>query len=355
MKEYDYCKLICHLLSPIPGTGEKELRSAGQEGLDWPEIFRVAGNHYVTTLLAGTLKAKGLFGQLPEDVREYLDLMRQLNLKRNEILKNELLATIAELNKIDVQPLLLKGAINLVSEQYPDCADRVFGDLDLAVPVKRIRECFHWLDKAPYSAHGEFGREHEIGLTHHAHPLLHQFLPVTVELHSRVIGISAHKILPTEATWQSSSVHSQNGLGFHLPDSTSRLIHTFAHTQLQDQNHSRCYLALRPLCEFVNQRVSFDQEIDWSQIGKRLGRKHHWKLETYLLAAQELFSQTPPQMILIGRRAKRKMIRIRTCINSPNPVQPNYAFERLKQLPRRLLTPAWYAAKFNALKRGEPW
>ena len=355
MKEFRRYKLLCRLLSPIPGTGRHEIESIGQEGLDWPEVFRVAGDHFVTPLLAGALESKGLFEQLPEDIRNYLDAIRQLNLERNETLKTELHFVIGKLNEIDVQPLLLKGAINLVTEQYPGCRDRVIGDLDLAIPEDRIKESFQWLNKEPYRAEVAIDRAHELGLWHHAPPLLHESLPVTIELHRHVIGDNARKFLPTDATWQNSISHSLDGLSFRLPSPTDRLFHTFAHTQLQDRNHAHRRLALRPLCEFVNQRTSLAPDLDWNSIQVRLGRKHSWKLETYLLATHELFNQEPPAAISIGYGAKRRMEKIRTRIDSPKAPRFSHIFNRLKKLPHRLVTPAWYSAKFRALRRGDPW
>lgn len=338
----------------MPGTGADELQQA-RRSADWAGLLDTAGRHLVTPLLAGRLQEKDLFGLLPQDIGDYLEAIRELNRERNEILGSELLATIRRLNRVGVEPLLLKGAINLVSEQYPGCEDRVIGDLDLAVPAERLEQCFHELAVSPYQAHGEFTPEHSLGGHHHAPALLHESLPVCIELHHRVLGRQTGDILDTEEVWSRSTLHDGPGCLFRLPDVTSRLIHTFTHTQLQDKHHARRRLVLRPLCEFVDQRARFHAEVDWNLIREKLGKLHMWVLETYLLCARELFDQPEPEAVSIGFRARSRMPWIMACANYRAVRRSFIAAERLKRLPRRLVTPSWYPAKIRALRNGAPF
>ena len=60
MNDYSYYQLIGRILTPVEGEfyppmGKDELRH-----IDWPVLFRVAGDGLVTPSLAGALKRKGL-------------------------------------------------------------------------------------------------------------------------------------------------------------------------------------------------------------------------------------------------------------------------------------------------------
>jgi len=61
-----------------------------------------------------------------------------------------LIAVAQLLDHIDVEPILLKGAIALLPDQYPGAEDRVIGDLDLLLPVDRIDEASEALRKTGY-------------------------------------------------------------------------------------------------------------------------------------------------------------------------------------------------------------
>jgi Fe-S oxidoreductase len=56
-----------------------------------------------------------------------------LNDQRNRRLRAVLRATVGLLNRAGIAPVLLKGAIPLLPEQYPLAFARMLGDLDLAV------------------------------------------------------------------------------------------------------------------------------------------------------------------------------------------------------------------------------
>ena len=169
MNEFQLSKIVCKLLSLVSGVADQEFQNMLLDETLWPELFRVAGSGFITPALAGKLREHDLLCSLPEDAATYLENIWQLNTERNETLKTELFNTIAKLNKIDVRPLLLKGAINLVEEQYPGCKDRVIGDLDIAVPEERIEECFRLLARNPYRAELEFGQKYQRDC-HRKHP-----------------------------------------------------------------------------------------------------------------------------------------------------------------------------------------
>jgi hypothetical protein len=87
--------------------------------IDWRGLTWLAGSSLVTPALAGALQRKGLFERLPEAVQDYLQTLQSLNLARNQTLREQLLIITEALNRIDIQPVLLKGAIALATGHYP--------------------------------------------------------------------------------------------------------------------------------------------------------------------------------------------------------------------------------------------
>jgi hypothetical protein len=117
-----------------------ELSAAIGDGLPWPELLQRAGAQLVTPSLAGALADAGLLGRLPEEVRGYLQTVRDLNRTRNAALYGELVRVAAALNAAGIEPQLLKGAAALLPGQYAGAGDRVIGDLDLRIPGGRYAD-----------------------------------------------------------------------------------------------------------------------------------------------------------------------------------------------------------------------
>jgi len=149
------CRCLMPDYAPLP---EEALR-----GADWPQIFQIAGEHLVTPPLAGALARSPHWASLPPEYRDYLSAVRELNQLRNATLRRELLTAIREINRLGVEPVLLKGAICLMSRPYEGSEDRVMGDLDLLVPVDAIEPVFGMLQQRGY------GIEHGSDADVHGH------------------------------------------------------------------------------------------------------------------------------------------------------------------------------------------
>ncbi len=85
-------------------------------------------------MLAAGITDRDLWRRLPEDFAFYLRFGHAENSRRNEALRRQLSDAAPELNRIDVQPLLLKDAVRLADGLYPDLGWRFMQDLDVLVP-----------------------------------------------------------------------------------------------------------------------------------------------------------------------------------------------------------------------------
>lgn len=287
---------LCRVLSPAAPLDDPAAREAVlgvvSAPSNWPAVALLAGSGLVTPALAGALRRKGLFERIPADARQYLQAMQELNRERNVLLREELHRVTGWLNDIDIRPVVLKGAINLIGEQYPGSDDRVVGDLDLLVPEERLEEAFEHIQREDYAvAPGyapDFLRSH-----HHAPPVLHGGKPVTVELHRHLCREALRPLLPTPSYLENAIELEWRGRALRLPGPTDRVMHTFLHDQLQDRGYANRHLSLRSLLEFCGQTHAVAASVDWAQIGQRLGTvesntpRKAW--QAWLAAAEDWF------------------------------------------------------------------
>jgi hypothetical protein len=354
-------RFLCRCLAPatVADPDLADLISCGN--VPWPQVLLLAGNHLVTPSLGGALRRRGLFDALPTDVRYYLDGIQELNRARNRILYEELIAVAQQLNNIDVEPILLKGAIALSPDQYPGAEDRVMGDLDLLLPIDRIDEAFAALQKIGYHApYLEYMLPSDAKRHHHAPRLLHQELPVAIEFHKRMLSDVQAAARLRAQMGEISIVLPGADVRMRVPDLATRLLHNFLHNQISDRNHAFFSMNHRQLLEFVQLRESGGAGLDWASLVERLRPEHRQAFAVYLLAAEHWYGQPyPPELACPVGSGLMFMISLRVqsrrgwrCAFAPYFFARRY-LPRLLNLPFRLLTPGWFVLKCRALRRGE--
>ena len=148
-----------------------------------------------------------------------------------------------------------------------------------------------------------------------------------------------------------------DGLRVWIPELELRLLHNALHHQLQNQAFFSGSLSLRQLLEFAQLRALPDAAaLDWPGLFRRLDAAGAGDAVcSYLLAAQRLFGQPLPDGITPTRAARWAEDRFWFRVNHPRLGRglewlARYR-RRLPNLPKRLLTPAWYPAKYRALRK----
>jgi hypothetical protein len=190
-------------------------------------LLQRAGAQLVTPSLAGALADAGLLGRLPEEVRGYLQAVRDLNHARNATLYGELVRVAAALNAAGVEPQLLKGAAALLPGQYPGAGDRVIGDLDLRIPGEQYAVAAEAVHGLGYRF--AEGRAVEPGAHHHGAPLLHPDKPVSVELHQRTLYDPAQNADLEQGMVLTAVTLPGTDARVRLADPGTRLLHNFLH------------------------------------------------------------------------------------------------------------------------------
>lgn len=298
-------RFLGHCLNPAASTPELPGEA------DWPALVALGSHHWLLPGLATALYHRGLEPHLPAALVDHLQALHELNAARNQQLRTELLAICAHLNELEVEPLLLKGAIALVEPLYPNFGDRMMSDLDVLVPTARLEDCRQHLLRAGW----DWDREIPALLwqnKHHAPPLFHPEHPAAVELHGHGVERRHRHLLSTGDFHADSERHEVAGVALRIPTPAVRLRHNLVHTQLTDRHYQYARLNLRQLWEWVMLRKRFDGHVAWPSLSATLGAQAV-VLEGYLLAASTFFGQAPPPGLTIGhdgRRAHARSIRV---------------------------------------------
>jgi hypothetical protein len=256
--------------------------------LSWAIMVSLANGQLVTPALWVALKQKGLTGDLDGDLRDYLDELHRLNVIRNTHLQAQLLEAVQQLNSINVSPVLLKGALHLVSDMYGDPGARIMSDIDLLVPGEDTQRCMAALQALGYRTNEEklddYPERH-----HHCPPLSRPADYADIEIHRKLMGGYAD-ILSAETVMTQAVPLIVQGLSMKVLSPTHRAFHNILHSQLVDRNYHAGILPLRSMYEIVTENRACHGTIDWSMIHAAMKRQHRGRvLRTYLYQAYRLF------------------------------------------------------------------
>ena len=327
---------------------------------DWLALFRLATAHLVAPSLYATLAARTQLDRIPPDVCEALAALYQLNHQRNRRLRAVLRDTVQLLNQAGIEPLLLKGAIALLPDQYPHAFARMLGDLDLGVAGTEAHRAAEVLRAAGFYCAPNINPANWSSDHHHLVPLFHPSGDGYVEIHQELFVTHVPKVALSLPMMQASTqTLDWDGLRLRIPSLEHRLLHNALHHQLQDQAFFFGRLSLRQLLEFAQLRaLPGATDLDWPGLFQRLdAAQANDAVCGYLLAAQRLFGQPLPEGVALTCAALRAEGRFWLRLRHPRLGRGLEWLARLPRrlpnLPKRLMTPAWYPAKYRAL--GEQW
>ena len=262
--------------------------------LPWEAVVNLANDHLLTPALWVVLKRKNLSDELPDELRDYLRELHQLSRERNAKLQTQLLEAIRELNRIDISPVLLKGAMHLVTDMYGDPGARIMSDIDLLVPRDTVAECLTALHGLGYNAeediHNDYHEDH-----HHCAPLFRPGDYGSLEIHRSLTESPYADILPTEVALAEAQALEFQGLAMKALSPTHRLLHNILHSQLVDHNYAYGIIPLRSLHEVVTESAARQDKVDWSIIQSRMEQHNRGNvLQAYLYMAHQLFGMQFP-------------------------------------------------------------
>ena len=214
---------------------------------EWLRLIQLADRHLVLPAFERALARLDMRPGVAE-LAEALTTVAQANAERNEMLRAQLIAVGRSLNEAGFEPCLLKGAIRLVDDLYPDPAWRYMSDLDILLPEEQVNAAWQHLAGLGY-------RQKDIGTSsprhdhHHLPALRHPDFPAWIEVHEALHHSRGDRLLPADEVWSASSAIEFDGARFRVPSNDHQLAHAVGHQFLQHGSHWSGTLRLRDLFE----------------------------------------------------------------------------------------------------------
>jgi hypothetical protein len=294
-------------LSPWPKAGDRiaMLRAVPKDESAWGAILRQANHQFCTPLLFATLQQHELLAEVPDDVRDYLQLLYDANGERNAEFVGALRDILDEFAARGCESILLKGAATFFDDLYGGPGARMMGDLDILIPPGASGEARAVLRRLGY----RFDRAHREGRAgpfadndhHHLPRAWLPGTPVVIELHTRIARRQGGRALPEQVAWRDLQPLVRDGVRAQLLSPTNRLLHNAVH-------------ALVPHCEFIRADVSLANVVEFAYLARRYAAEVDWdewlahgrraqlstELLSYAALASELtgmpypFAHTPP-------------------------------------------------------------
>jgi hypothetical protein len=278
-----------------PETTEGLRAQIGAGTLSWELVVGLANNHLLTPALWVALDRRGLTENLPEDLGQYLRELHSLNAQRNNRLQAQLLETVTQLNAVNIVPVLLKGAMHLVSDIYPDKGVRIMSDIDLLVAREDIDRCLTALHQLGYQAEPDSAHDYPDN-HHHCAPVFRPGDYGSVEIH-RELTEGGATILPAHIALAHAEPVTFRGLSMKVLSPTHRTLHNILHSQITDHNYASGRLPLRSLYEVASENAACADRLDWSALHTRMRRRNGKVLRNYLYLAQRLFGMPLPPAV----------------------------------------------------------
>jgi Uncharacterised nucleotidyltransferase len=276
---------------------------AGQ--VDWRQIAKLAADHFLTPALWVSLSRKRLESHLPEDARDFLQYVHGLNVQRNEAVRAEVLRIAASLNGVGLEPILLKGAINLFDSAYGDFGARMMTDIDILILETEIARALPPLEKLGYGPAGEGAWK-----AHTYTPLCKPGANWSLDVH-RYFSYQRDIVTPTDVQRESVPLET-DGARLFAPSATHRVFHNVYHAQLQNRQHALGLIPFMQLYDFAALGRHHGRGIDWAWLRTTACRHDIASaLESYMHLAVELFGFARPAEFPEGFRAK---LHLRRCL-----------------------------------------
>jgi len=356
MNDLDTFLLLCRCLA-FEDNSESLRKQFQEEHIAWENIVKVSSQHLVTPALFWTLSKKGLLDALPDDgLVPYLEMILDANQDRNRRILAQVHDIAMQLNKVDIEPLLMKGVASLITGIYEEVGIRMMTDIDLLVPYDKLMTSVAALENIGYKPLAGY----TYATYHHQYiPLVCEGAAASLELHPRMVRIGT-QILPTEEVWHDAQPLSFRDSLVRLPSPPHRIQHNIIHTYIMDSNYSMATINLMQLYEFAMLRDSFEKQLDWQTIATAF--KPQTKLfHSYVAMAYYLLAQPLPDDIPLlpsaARHYQRFQYRMRHPWFSKLLNLKGYLTNTLSYLltsPKvllKLLQPSWYGEQFQLFKK----
>lgn len=233
------------------------------------KLIELANTYWLTGHLTHQLKKYHVWQKLPGELRDYLSNFESCYLQRSEAIKQEIISVCSLLTKVTPQLILLKGGASLFNGVANPISTRYMADIDILVPQDKLDSCLETLVENGYILDVT---ESSIATEdfHHAPPAIRKGGPCYIELHRSPLVNSFKSILSAEQAINSATeLPLTTELLVQQMHPTHQIIHTIAHSELQDQGYAEAHIDLRQLLNFYLIAKTFAEQICWASVEQK--------------------------------------------------------------------------------------
>lgn len=178
----------CLLLGNNSQKDNELISTIVDSNFEWDKFILTAANHLVLPSVYLKFKEFGILEQIPEEVSEHLEMIYEINLKRNKEILNQIKSIHSLLIEKVVVPIYIKGSAYLLENLYDDISERISADIDFLVSDDDFLKAVDLLKADGYESGKPF-YEDEMIICKHYPPLVKEGLPVEVEIHRVPVDI----------------------------------------------------------------------------------------------------------------------------------------------------------------------
>ena len=180
-------------------------------------------------------------------------------------MSSQLRACIGALNRVGVEPLVLKGALGLLEWVGDSRPARVMGDIDLLVSNDDFAAACSALRQIGYVIHVGSGAAQRFEWS-----ARHPDLSAEVDLHLALGSGAMERVLPVLAVLDRASRRQKEGLHYRAMSDADQLAHCVIHSQWNDKAHRTGSIPLRQLHNFAVLYHQISDPSAWSTAVRRL-------------------------------------------------------------------------------------
>ncbi len=275
------------------------------EPTDWPAIDLLARQSHVMAALWLRLRDDPLLATVPPALAEDLRLGYGEQVRRNRLMKAQILMVARLLNRAGQAPLLLKGGAYLFDPPLGNAARRYLHDLDFLGADSGV--CQQALLEAGFLDAGKIARPREEASYHHWPALRDPESGLEVEVHKRPF-ITADRAM-TRLFLAEAVPLEMEGARLLLPSRACRIVANVIHSQVSDRGFGAAWFNPRYLLEFAETAVAWPAG-DWQAAAEAL-RGNRICFGSFLHLADKLMDVRPPLPHRAGPLQRLQLARIR--------------------------------------------
>ncbi|PST27304.1 hypothetical protein C7U60_03275 [Mesorhizobium plurifarium] len=305
------------------------LKGSPPADVHWDHVIALANESLTVSSLA--FAARNYAADMPDDVREYLALIYDRNSERNRRLLAQLTEAVYCLNRIDVEPVLMKGAALLVAQRPGEIGARMLTDIDILVRPADMASSIEALQGIGYEIRLAAGSGSWPG-----NPRFH--LPAVLErptdagsidLQCRPKGPAFFSDI--EWLYEHSRRIALDGGDVHVPSPFAQIVFLILHDQFQDGDYWRGLIDLRHLLDLS--KLAASDGVNWEQLMSLFagGYERH-AVETQILTAATLFGMAGAPGLSAGTLPRLQLQRRRVQLGRDYLFLPFTVFTLLTEI-----------------------